>query len=491
MGLVVLATCQVEHPAARALVQLSQLQDEEVGDGTTSVVVLAAELLKRANELVANKIHPTSVIAGFLRARKMSVKFIAERLTKKVVDLPEEALKSAAMTTLSSKVIGMDSDFFAQMCVDAMRRVKTVSPSGKAKYPVKAINVLKVLGRSTAESQLVDGFALPQTRAAQGMPSRVENAKIALLDFDLRKSKMAFGVQVLIDDVEKLEGVRQREASLTKDKVDMLLAVGANVILTTKGIDDLGLKYFVDAGAIAVRRVSKGDMKRIAKATGGRILLSLADFEGGESVDVEALGQAREVVEERVGDSDLLYIKGCATTAAQTIVLRGPNDYMLDEVERSLHDALCVVKRVLEHGRVVPGGGCCEAALSTYLEHVADQMGSRQQLAIAEFAQALLVIPKCLAVNSALDATELVSKLCAYHNKWQTGDDEHSALRYVGLDLEKGGVRNNLKAGVLEPALSKMRMIKYATEAAITVLRIDDHVRMNKAEKPSNAQGAE
>jgi T-complex protein 1 subunit alpha len=261
------------------------------------------------------------------------------------------------------------------------------------------------------------------------------------------------------------------------------LKAGANVVLTTKGIDDLSLKYFVEAGAMAVRRCKKEDLRQIAKATGGQLVLNLADLEGGESFDPAWLGQAEEVYEERVAEEELTLIKGCKTSKTASVILRGPSSFMLDEMERSLHDALCIIKRTLESKAVVPGGGAVEAALSIYLESFAHTLGSREQLAIAEFAEALLVIPKMLAVNAAQDATDLVAKLRAYHYSAQTteGKKEYSM---TGLDLFNGKVRNNLKAGVVEPAMSKVKSIQFATEAAITILRIDDLITLNPRPEP-------
>lgn len=484
-GATILKQLEVQHPAAKVLVQLSSLQDQEVGDGTTSVVILAAELLKRGNELIKRDIHPTSVISGFLQAKKKCCSYIAKNLSMKVADMGAEVFKNAAATSMSSKIIGLESDFFSKMAVDAVTRVKITTPSGRDKYPLAAINILKAHGKSAKDSFLVDGYALNCTRAAQGCPTSVKNAKIALLDIDLRKVKMHMGVEILVTDPDKLKDIRERENALTKERIMKLIDAGANVILTTKGIDDAALKVFVEHGCIAVRRCKKSDLKSIAKVTGGQLLLSLGDMEGNETVDPACLGLADEVCEDRIGDGELLYIRGCKGTNAQTIVLRGCNDFMLDEIDRSLHDSMCVVKRVLESKSVCCGGGAVEAALSVFLEHEAEAMGSREQLPLDAFAQALLCTPKLLALNAAHDATDLVSRLRAYHTAAQT-DPTKQNYKYYGLDLDKGEVRDNAAAGVLEPAISKIKMIRFATEAAVTILRIDDAIT-HKGKNDPNA----
>ena len=266
------------------------------------------------------------------------------------------------------------------------------------------------------------------------MVKKVTNAKIALLDFGLMKAKMKMGVQILLETPEKLDGIRQREMDITKERINKIVAAGANVILVTGGIDDLCLKYFIEAGAMAVRRCLKPDLRRIAKATGGQLIMTMANLEGEETFESSFLGHAEEVVQEKICDDELILVKGPKTRSAASIILRGANDFMVDEMERSIHDSLCVVKRVLESKQVVPGGGAVEAALSIYLENFATSLSSREQLAIAEFAKSLLVIPKQLSVNAAKDSTDLVAKLRAYHNTSQMKSDQTN-LKWLVITL--------------------------------------------------------
>jgi len=511
-GATILAQLEVEHPAARVLVDLAQLQDNEVGDGTTSVVIIASELLRRSNALVMSGIHPTTIISGLRTALKEAVKFLKKNMVLKVSDLGDEHLINAAKTSMSSKIIGKEGDFFAQMAVDAVKSVKMKASSADAagmnasnestmdtkpesngkqryKYPLSAIHILKAHGKSAMESHFIEGgFAINAMRASQGMPTAVEGTtdepivKIAMLDMNLQRHRMAMGVQVVIKDPAEIENIKKREMDITKERIRKIIDAGARVVLTTKGVDDLCMKYFVEAGIICARRCSKDDLKRLAKATGGKVVVTMADMDGNETFDAECLGCCTAVKEERIGDGEMLYVHGCQGSGASTIVLRGANEYMLDEMDRALHDSLCVIKRMLESSTLVVGGGAVEAALSVHLEEYATSLNTREQLAIQEFADALLVIPKTLAVNAAKDSSELVAKLRAAHSKSQKGDSDKT-LQNTGLDLIEGTIRDNLAAGVVEPAISKIKSLRFATEAAITILRIDDRITLAKGQQ--------
>eukprot|EP00439_Symbiodinium_sp_Y106_P005143 s6049_g1.t1 len=465
-GATVLKQLEVEHPAAKVLVELANLQDSEVGDGTTSVVIIAAELLKRANDLVKNNIHPTTIIAGYRIAMRESIKYIQDHLSLKVDTLEQDTLMNIAKTSLSSKFIGSESAVFCQIIVDAVKAVKIVNPQGKAKYPVNQINVLQSHGQSSHESVLIpNGYAMRIMRASQEMPAWVAPAKIALLDFDLKKHRMSMNVNIVIDDPEELEraGASCDVASLVKEKIQKILDTGVNAIFTTKGIDDFAMKYLVEAGVMGVRRVDKKDIKRIAKVTGAQVLLTLATVEGDEAFDASYAGSADEVINERVGDNDFVFIKGCKASKACSILLRGANEFMLEEASRSVHDALCAVSRTLE---------------SNAVDH-ARTFDTYEQWAIAEFAEALLTIPKTLAINAALDAIDLLAALrVRHHASQQASDPKKKDYKWYGLDLINGTVRNQVVNGVLEPMVSKLKSLKFATEAAITILRIDDLVRI-------------
>lgn len=536
-GATILSLLDVEHPAGKILVDLAQQQDREVccdsqvfakprthllqvGDGTTSVVLIAAELLRRGNELMKNRIHPTTIITGYRLALREAVKYMTENISTKAENLDREALLKIAATSMSSKIIGADSKFFSNLVVDAIQSVETKNARKETKYPVKAVNILKAHGRSATESVLVKGYALNCTVASQAMKTRIPDAKIACLDMNLQKERMKLGVNIVIDDPQQLEAIRARESAIVLERVEMILKAGANVVMTTKGIDDLCLKQFIEKGAMAVRRCKKEDLRRIAKATGASLIATLSDENGDEKYDPSYLGFASEVVQEKISDDECILVKGTREHNSASIILRGSNDFQLDEMERSVHDSLSAVKRTLESGSIVPGGGAVETALHIYLEEFAVTVGSREQLAIGEFAQSLLVIPRTLAVNAAKDASELVAQLRSYHAASQRISQESNSntttnsgtppptspsksgkspsaaeaerqrqverkrsLKNYGLDLTRGKVVDQTKAGVLEPTMSKVRQLKSAVEACISVMRIDTLIKLDPEQK--------
>eukprot|EP00658_Telonema_sp_P-2_P046976 TRINITY_DN353_c0_g1_i4.p1 TRINITY_DN353_c0_g1~~TRINITY_DN353_c0_g1_i4.p1 ORF type:complete len:368 (+),score=126.44 TRINITY_DN353_c0_g1_i4:121-1224(+) len=292
-GATILQLLDVEHPAGKILVELAGLQDSEVGDGTTSVVLIASELLRRANELVNQGIHPTSIISGYRLAMREACKYVEEHLAVDAESLGRECLMNTCRTTIASKLLSTDPDFWADMCVDAVMSTKTVDPfTDKVSYPVKSIGILKKQGKGSKESAVLKGFGLNCVRASQQMPKKLEGGiKIALLDYNLKKYRLAFGVQVVVSDPEELDRIRDKESSITKERIKLIIDAGATVIMTAKGIDDYSLKFLVEHGIIGIQRVLKSDLRKLATATGGRVVESLATLDGEEAFDAANLGE--------------------------------------------------------------------------------------------------------------------------------------------------------------------------------------------------------
>lgn len=383
---------------------------------------------------------------------------------------------------MSSKLIGSESKIFSELCVQAAQFVKTE----KNIVPIKNIQILKAHGQSSTQSKLFEGYILQTQRVSQQMKVRIDGVKIACMDMNLNKFRLAMGTSVQVDDPKNLEKLRQRECDILKERISKIIDAGANVIITTKALDDFGSKYLVERGCIGLRRVDKADVRRIAKMCGATVVTTLAQPDGTESFDKSLLGDAEAVYEEAVGDNDCIFIKSLPdNNSSCSILVRGANEYMLDEVDRSLHDSLCVVKRTIESGSIVAGGGAVEVALNIYLENFASKLSSKEQIAVAEFAEALLIIPKVLSGNAAKDSAELISKLRVLHNAAQNSADDgkYKDVEFSGLDLVEGKVRNNLNAGVLEPLMSKVKSIRFATEACMTILRIDDTIHIAPEEE--------
>ncbi|KRY23659.1 T-complex protein 1 subunit alpha [Trichinella patagoniensis] len=477
-GATILKLLEVKHPAAKVMIELAQLQDKEVGDGTTSVVILASEILNYADQLVKQRIHPTSIISGLRVACREAVKYMRDHLSINVDDLGRDSFLCVAKTAMSSKFIAAESDFFANILLDAIEKVKFQEGSS-TKYPVNAVNILKALGGRCLDSVLINGYALNCTVASQGMPKQIMQAKIACLDFSLNAERLKMGITFELNDPKAINPIIKEEKDIARRRVEKILKAGANVVLLTGGMANFVIEMFVSAGVMAVRRCKKVDLKRIAKATGATLITSMTGLETEESFDASLLGHAEEVVQERICDDELILIKGPKARTSSSIILRGANEFMLDEMERSVHDALCALKRVLESGKVVVGGGTVETAISVYLENFANSLSSRELLAVAEFASALMVIPRTLAVNSGEDCSDLIAKLRAYHNGYYMNRSDETA----GLDVKNGEVIDNKVAGVLEPLESKVKILKFATEAAITILRIDDMIKVDPEER--------
>jgi T-complex protein 1 subunit alpha len=480
-GATILQTLDVQHAAGKCLIQLAELQDREVGDGTTTVVLLAAELIRQGQALIDQKVHANTIIAGYRRAGRLAVAFLKKSLSEPNEQLEKSILLKVAKTSMASKVLATFSDFFADIVVGAALSVKNKN----GKCPVSHVNIVKSLGRSFPESELIaNGIAINATRAASDMPRSLKDVHVAVLDFGLSRTRLPMGVQFRLKDASKLNQIQSEEVSQALKTVNKIIAAGANVIITSKSIDESCLKPLARLGAFAVRHVSEGEIAAVARATGATVVKQLCDADGEEAFLPEWLGHAASIAQVPIGDNEMVVISEGKANNSASIVLRGPNTYALDEANRALRDALNSVKRVVESHHVVAGGGCVEAGLSVYLQKAATEVSGKEQVAMLKFADSMLVIPKILANNAALDSIDLMAKLRAAHFAAQ----EKGEKCFASLDLYEGVVRNGLDAGVIEPAMSKVKSIQFATEAAITILRIDDLIKVRPDPKPDSEE---
>ncbi|MDH7563641.1 MAG: thermosome subunit beta [Candidatus Bathyarchaeota archaeon] len=457
-GATIMKELDVQHPAAKMLVEVAKAQDNEVGDGTTTAVVLAGELLVKAETLLNQGIHPTIIIEGYKKASEKALEVLGKLAIPVSAD-DEKRLIDVALVSLETKGVTTARDHFAKLAVKAVKQVAEET-SGKVKADIDLIKVLKKHGKGLDETELVRGMVIDKEVASSQMPKIVENAKIALLSAKLEIEKTEFDAKINIESPEQMKLFLDEEERMLREMVDQIVKSGANVVLNEKGIDDMALHFLAKANILAVKSTSSGDMEKLAKATGGEIVANLKDLKP------EMLGKAKTVEEVKVGNDKLVYIRECKNPKAVTIVIRGGAEHLIDEAERSLHDALCVVRNTIEDGKIVAGGGAPEAEIARQLREFATKVGGREQLAIEAFAEAVEEIPLTLAENAGLDPIDIMVALRAKH--------EEAATPYYGIDVFSGKIRDMLEMKIVEPLRVKQQVIKSATEAANMIVKIDD-----------------
>ncbi len=457
-GATIMKELDVQHPAAKMLVEVAKAQDNEVGDGTTTAVILAGELLAKAEGLLDKNIHPTVIIEGYKKASEKAQEILTA-IAMPVAFNDDKTLKEVAITSISSKSINVAEDHFAKIIVDSVRQV---SEKVEDKYvaDIDLIKIVKKHGKSLDETELVKGMVLDKEIASSGMPKLVDGAKIALLNAKLEIEKTEFDAKINIESPDQMKMFLDEEERMLKDMVTSVTKSGANVIFCEKGIDDMALHFLGKAGVIAVKSVSSGDMEKLSKATGAMIVASVKEL------TADVLGKAKRVEEVKIGDDKLLYIRDCKNPKAVTIVIRGASNHVIDEAERSLHDGLCVVRNVIEDGKIVAGGGAPEAELSKGLRAYAVKVGGREQLAVEAFAEAVEEIPLTLAENAGLDPIDIMVALRAQHEKADS--------KYFGINVSTGKIVNMCDLMIIEPLRVKQQVIKSATEATNMILKIDD-----------------
>lgn len=456
-GATILKEIDVQHPAAKMMVEISKTVDNEVGDGTTSSVVFAGSLLAKAEELLEKDVHATVIIEGFQAASEKALLLLQE-LAKPVSPSERDVLLKVAKTSMESKLISDDSDMLSKLVVDAILQVVEKEAEGH-KVDLDNIKVEKKAGGSIRNTKLIKGIVLDKEVVHSGMPAKIEKAKIALLNSPLEIEKTEMSAEIRITDPTQMQMFLEEENRMLKSMVDKIHEIGANVLICQKGIDDIAQHYLAKQGILSVRRVKESDMTKLAKACGGRISSNIDDMTPKD------LGTAELVEQRKVETEKWVFIEGCKNPRAITILIRGGSQRVVDEVDRSLHDSLMVVKDVIEKPAVVAGGGAPEEYLSSHLKDWADRFEGREQLAIKKYAEALEIIPLTIAENAGMDPINTMVTLRAKQSQGK---------KWTGIDARNTRVADMYTLDIIEPAAVKEQIIKSATEAACMILRIDD-----------------
>jgi thermosome len=459
-GVTILKEMDIEHPAAKMLVEVAKTQEDEVGDGTTTAVIIAGELLKKAEDLLEMEIHPTIISMGYRNAAAKAQE-ILEEISIDASD--RETLQNIAMTAMTGKGTEKARKPLAELIVKAVQMVEEDGEVDK-----DHININRIQGATVEESQIVNGVVIDKGRLDPAMPKKVEDARIALLKFPIEVKSLETDAKIKLTDPSQMAAFIEQEENMIREMVDKVIDSGANVLFCQKGIDDLAQHYLAREGILAVKRVRKSDIERLEKATGARVATNLDDLRP------EDLGIAGQVYEKKIFDEILLFVEDCVDPKAVSIILRGSTKHVAEEVERAVDDAIGVVAATLEDGQVVAGGGAPEIAIAKGLKEYADTISGREQLAIGAFAAALEVVPKTLAENAGLDSIDALVDLRAAHEK----------SAYMGLNVFTGDVTDMKEAGVIEPKRVKKQAIQSAAEAAEMLLRIDDMIASTRTAAP-------
>jgi len=472
-GAAILDEMEVEHPAGKMMVEVAKTQDDMVGDGTTTAVVLAGELLKKAEELLEQNIHPTVIVSGYRKAVQKAIETI-NNIAIPVNIEDRETLRKVALTSMSSKAVGPAKTHLAEIAIDAVKQI--VETRGERKVAdIDNIQVIKKEGKSLFESQLIRGLIIDKEPVHSGMPKKIENAKIALLDCPLEIEKTETSAEIRIRDPTQMKAFLDQETRMLKEMVEKIKAAGARVLFCQKGIDDMAQHFLAKHEILAARRVKQSDMEKLSRATGARIVTDLDDLK------LEDLGMAGMVEERKIGEDKMIFVEKCKDPRSVAVLIRAGLERMVDEAERAMNDALSVVSDVIENNKIVPGGGAVEVEIAKELRKQATKVGGREQLAIEAFADAFEIVPKTLAENAGLEAIDIIAELRAAHEK----TDGQS----MGINVLKGKVGNMRENGVIEPLVVKEQAAKSATESASMILRIDDVIASTKPKAPMGPPG--